>query len=141
VIEEVGQMAEETWTPLVLVVVDDTHLRQGIGEILELEGYEVATARNGLDGLDLLCDTCLVPDLIVSDIVMGKMNGYEFFAVVRAERRWAAIPFVFLSDSNEISTTGHGLKSLRAVEHLTKPFAVQDLLSTIRRFLSLACAA
>ena len=71
-------------TATLLVVEDDVHLLQGIRDILEIEGYSVVTASSGVDGLNVLEDLPRPPDLIISDIMMPRMDGYQFFEAVRA---------------------------------------------------------
>ncbi len=79
----------------ILVVEDDTALLEGLRDILELSSYHVFTARNGVEGLAALQNR--VPDLIVSDINMPRMDGYQFYAHVRARpesRRHEVYEFV-----------------------------------------------
>ena len=66
----------------ILVVDDEPSIREAMGEILERRGYEVLTAADGLDGLHAL--TKSLPDLIISDLNMPRMSGFEFLAIVRA---------------------------------------------------------
>ena len=77
----------------ILIVEDDLHLMEGIREILEIHDYEVLTATNGSAGLELLRHQAEPPDLILSDIMMPHMNGYEFFEAVRAEPKWTQTQF------------------------------------------------
>src|SRR6266536_5882086 len=77
----------------VLVVEDDIHLLEGIRDILELDGYSVLTAENGSNGIEVLNNQAAPPDLIVSDIMMPKMDGIQFLKEVRKENRWFSIPF------------------------------------------------
>ncbi len=114
----------------ILVVEDDHNLMLGIRDILELQEYSVLTANNGLDGLEIM-HTCRVPpDLIVSDIMMPGMNGYEFFEAVRNELRWTAIPFIFLTAKGEKADVRAG-KSMGADDYVTKPFDAEDLLIAV----------
>ncbi len=114
----------------ILVVEDDRNLMQGIREILELQEYRVLTANNGLDGLEIMQSHKTPPDLIVSDIMMPGMNGYEFFEAVRNEVRWTAIPFIFLTAKGEKSDVRAG-KSMGADDYVTKPFDAEDLLVAV----------
>jgi two-component system, sensor histidine kinase and response regulator len=114
----------------ILVVEDDRNLMQGIRDILELQEYSVVTASNGLDGLDVMHKRPAPPDLIVSDIMMPGMNGYEFFEAVRNELRWTAIPFIFLTAKGEKSDVRAG-KSMGADDYVTKPFDAEDLLIAV----------
>ncbi len=114
----------------ILVVEDDHNLMQGIRDILELQEYSVVTANNGLDGLDAMYKCPIPPDLIVSDIMMPGMNGYEFFEAVRNELRWTAIPFIFLTAKGDKADVRAG-KSMGADDYVTKPFDAEDLLIAV----------
>lgn len=114
----------------ILVVEDDNHLIDGIREILELDDYQVITATSGLHGLEVLRSLSRPPDLIVSDIMMPKMDGYQFFESVRAEASWIAIPFIFLTAKGEKDDIRLG-KSMGADDYVTKPFSAEDLLVAV----------
>lgn len=125
----------------ILVVEDDAHLLSGIREILELENYAVLTATNGLEGLQILRTQETPPDIIISDIMMPHMGGYEFLEEVRKEDRWIAVPFIFLTARSEKRDVQLGRK-LGADVYLTKPFDAEDLLiaveSRLQRHRSMA---
>jgi signal transduction histidine kinase len=114
----------------ILVVEDDIHLMDGIREILELDSYKVVTAVSGYDGLERLRAMRMNPDLIVSDIMMPKMDGYQFFQAVRDEPKWVAIPFIFLTAKGEKSDIRLG-KKMGADDYVTKPFGAEDLLVAV----------
>ncbi len=115
----------------VLVVEDEFNLLTGIRDILELDSYEVLTAQNGADGLALLRDDPNnPPDIIVSDVMMPHMDGYEFLSEVRKEDRWVTIPFIFLTARSEREDRHKGAK-LGADAYLTKPFDAEDLLVSV----------
>ncbi|HEX3051671.1 MAG TPA: response regulator, partial [Aggregatilineaceae bacterium] len=80
----------------ILFVEDNEELRENAALVLGLEGYAVKLARDGREALDLL-DDGFVPDLIVSDIMMPRMNGYEFFEAVRQKDHLKGVPFIFLT--------------------------------------------
>ena len=80
----------------ILVVEDDGMLLEGIRDILEATGYEVRTAHSGLGGLQALLGG-FDPHVIVSDVTMPKINGYELLQTVRIHPAWAAIPFIMLT--------------------------------------------
>ena len=119
----------------VLVVEDDTHLLTGIRDILELEKYSVLTAANGRDGLTVLkADPANPPDVIVSDVMMPHMDGFEFLEEVRKEDRWIHVPFIFLTAKGEKTDRYKGTM-LGADQYLTKPFDAEDLLVAVRASL------
>lgn len=111
----------------ILVVEDDPHLLSGIRDILELDDYSVQTAKNGQEGLDLLqVDVENPPDVIVSDIMMPYMNGFELLEAVREEVRWVNVPFIFLTAKTERADKHKG-SLLGADVYLPKPFDADDL--------------
>jgi signal transduction histidine kinase len=119
----------------ILVVEDDVNLLSGIRDILELEDYNVLTAQNGLQGLDMLNQyTARPPDVILSDITMPQMDGFTFLENVRRETKWVRIPFIFLTAKGE-KTDKHRGSLMGADVYLTKPFEAQDLLVSVEAVL------
>ena len=115
---------------LVLVVEDDIHLLSGIQEIIELGEYEMRAAQNGVQGLEKLERLAyegVTPDLIVSDIMMPHMDGFEFLAKVRESDEWVNVPFIFLTAKGEQADVQKG-KILGADAYLKKPFDAEELL-------------
>lgn len=121
----------------ILIVEDDFHLLDGVRDILELEGYEVLTARDGRSGLEVLRAALPPPNLIISDIMMPNMDGLQFLQAVRADEQWITIPFIFLTAKGEKEDVQAGRK-LGVDDYLTKPFDSDDLLiaveSRLRRY-------
>ena len=114
----------------ILVVEDDLHLMEGIRDILQINGYEVLTATNGVAGLEVLESQPIPPDLIVSDIMMPRMDGYDFFNAVRSVEKWVAIPFIFLTAKGEREDIKRG-KRMGAEDYVVKPFDADDLLVVV----------
>ncbi len=114
----------------VLVVEDDIHLLEGIRDILELDGYSVLTAENGVNGIEVLNKQSAPPDLIVSDIMMPKMDGIQFLKEVRKENRWFSIPFIFLTAKGERADVHRGMR-LGVDDYVIKPYDPSDLLVKI----------
>jgi CheY-like chemotaxis protein len=98
--------------------------------VLEQNGYEVVTASDGLQALNLLKKH--IPDIIISEILMPNMNGYEFFLMVSNDPRFSHIPFIFLTDLSSPANVSWG-KALGADDYLVKsePFKNEDILATI----------
>jgi signal transduction histidine kinase len=119
--------------PLIMVVEDDFALLEGIRELLELTNYQVVPASNGVEALELL-NRCR-PDLIVSDIMMPEMDGYEFHSKVRERVELLTIPFIFLTARGEKVDIRRG-KSMGADDYITKPFDDEDLLVAIEAKLT-----
>jgi signal transduction histidine kinase len=114
----------------VLIVEDDVNLLEGIRDILELDEYAVLTAENGEEGLKVLHSQPTPPDLIVSDIMMPRMDGIQFFKEVRKQERWLTIPFIFLTAKGEKVDIQRG-KRLGVDDYVVKPFDATDLLIAI----------
>jgi CheY-like chemotaxis protein len=106
----------------VLVVEDDCDIREVLSDTLAIEGYAVVSAANGRQALDLL-HAGLDADLILLDLLMPVMNGWEFRAAQRADPALSRIPVVVVSASSP-----HGLDPER---HIAKPFGVDELLSAV----------
>ena len=120
-------------TATILVVEDDSALLDGLRDILELSGFRVLTARNGLEGLAVL--QTQLPDLIVSDINMPRMDGYQFYSQVRARPEWVSLPFIFLTAKSEKADVRRG-KMLGADDYITKPFEEADLIVAVQAKLN-----
>jgi two-component system sensor kinase len=119
--------------PTILVVEDDLALVEGLRDILELNGYQVLTARNGQEALASL--ERRVPDLIVSDIQMPRMDGYQLYTEVRARPAWVSIPFIFLTARGEKADVRRG-KALGVDDYITKPFDEADLVVAVQAKLN-----
>jgi signal transduction histidine kinase len=126
----IDEAATDEQKATVLVVEDDVHLLEGIRDILELDGYVVTTAADGLKGLEMLQYSTPPPDLIVSDIMMPQMDGIEFLKTIRKDERWANIPFIFLTAKGEKSDQHRGMK-LGVDDYIVKPYDPADLLVKI----------
>lgn len=112
----------------VLVVEDEEDLRELMREALELNGYSVVTAREGSDALDKLTqinDLCL----ILLDLLMPGMNGWDLFERVRARPELASVPIIIHS-----SATGQAPRGATRV--LQKPLMLDRLLSTVQEYCS-----
>jgi signal transduction histidine kinase len=118
---------------MILVVEDDAALLDGLRDMLELSGYRVVTARNGAQGLVALEQH--QPDLIVSDINMPRMDGYQFYGQVRAHPEWVSLPFIFLTAKGEKADIRRG-KMLGVDDYITKPFEEADLLVAVQAKLN-----
>jgi putative two-component system response regulator len=114
---------------VILLVEDSDVLRQGLKSLLEQEGYDVVTGGNGIEALDQM--EVVTPDLILADILMPEMDGYELFEAVRSKPKWISIPFIFLTARRERKHILAG-KRLGAEDYLLKPISPEDLLTAIR---------
>ena len=112
----------------ILVVEDEAPILENILEALELEGYEVRGAANGRLGLELV--RSMQPELIICDITMPVMNGYEMLLHVRSDSETASIPFIFLTANVDRASMRLGMES-GADDYITKPFRIDELLTAI----------
>jgi DNA-binding NtrC family response regulator len=112
----------------ILVIEDDAVIRANILDLLEAEGFEGIGAENGEVGLRLALQQ--QPDLVICDVGMPGIDGYEVFEVLSTQPTTAAIPFVFLSARAEREDIRRGM-ALGADDYLTKPFTRTDLLDAI----------
>ncbi|GMU07824.1 MULTISPECIES: response regulator [Corallococcus] len=116
---------------MVLVVDDDPDILEALSEILEAEGFEIRRARNGKEALERLEPD--PPHLILLDLMMPVMDGWEFAQRMRQKPDFAAIPIIVLSADRNV---GSKAKDIGAMGHLAKPFELNDLLSMVRQSLS-----
>src|SRR6185369_17905303 len=112
----------------ILLIEDQPQMRRNIATILEMEGFEVATAENGRRGVELARSAN--PDLILCDVMMPELDGYGVLKAVREDEATATIPFIFLTAKGEKTDLRAGM-NLGADDYLTKPVAKADLLATI----------
>ena len=113
----------------ILVIEDDAPLLDVICVLLEGEGFEVLRARNGRVALDLFMSGN--PDLIVSDIMMPEMDGYQFLETIRSLPNGEVVPFLFLSARTERGDVSRA-RSLGADDYLFKPFDAPELINAVR---------
>jgi DNA-binding response OmpR family regulator len=113
----------------ILVVDDHQDVLDCIERTLAVEGYCVHTAQDGVEALSLLEAQSI--DLILADISMPRMNGYQLYARVTDNPEWVAIPFIFLTARALDSDVRYG-KELGVDDYVTKPFRIEDLLAIVR---------
>ena len=114
--------------PMILVADDDPVMRQSVADLLRISGYQVLAAENGAIAWHILQDQ--TPDLIIADIAMPEMDGYELYDAVRTDPKWSLVPFIFLTARGEQKDIRYGYK-LGADHYVTKPFEPEDLLTVI----------
>lgn len=117
----------------VLVIEDEDALREEIVAQLEFSGYHVLEANNGKAGLIVTKESN--PDLIVCDVSMPKMDGFEVLMALRQNEATASIPLIFLTARVDRSFQRHGME-LGADDYLTKPFTNSELLTAIKARLA-----
>jgi len=112
----------------ILVIEDTQSLREEIVELLQIEGFEVLSAGDGRAGLALA--QAKLPDLIVCDVSMPELNGYETLKAIREDETTQSIPFIFLTARVEKDDIRQGM-GLGADDYLTKPFSIEEFLASI----------
>lgn len=116
--------------PRILLVDDDSALREALAEFLEERGYEVSCAGDGREALALLAAPP-PPDAILLDLAMPVMDGWAFRAAQRRDPRWALIPTIILSAS--LGMDDGALEKLAPALALQKPFDLRRLLDALGR--------
>ncbi|MEM9274913.1 MAG: response regulator, partial [Cyanobacteria bacterium P01_F01_bin.143] len=112
----------------ILIVDDDESLRSVLKHNLEQKGYQVTIAASGTQALKLFAKNA--PDLIVSDVSMPEMDGFEFCRILRSQPSGQLIPFIFLSARSDLEDRIQG-HSIGADDYLTKPFEIKELIAKI----------
>lgn len=119
-----------TSSTTVLVIEDEVNLLQNISSILGLYGFKVLQASNGEQGLTLANE---LPNIIVSDVMMEGLNGFDVISQVRSNPATQHIPFIFLTAWADVNDKEKGM-ALGAQAYLTKPFVAKDLVKVINEF-------
>jgi CheY-like chemotaxis protein len=118
----------------VLIVDEDPSLRQSLQEIFEFSGYVALTAASAREGLQILHSNYSKPCVIISDVLMREMDGYQFYQAVYADERWRDIPFIFISAKSRLRDESEK-RGLKVYGYLSKPFMVEDLLSAVAKLV------
>lgn len=119
----------------VLLIEDDSVLRDNTAELLELSGYDIATAPNGKVGIVMAKSQ--LPDIIICDIMMPEADGYSVLQALSINEQTMFIPFVFLSAKTERKDIRKGM-NMGADDYITKPFSEDELISAIESRLAKA---
>lgn len=113
----------------ILLIEDEKTLRESIREILTFEGYKVLETDNGAEAVAIALDR--VPDLILCDIMLPGLNGFEVFREVKKNKEMLFTPFIFLTALSNENDIRYGM-GLGADDYVTKPFKRDALVKTIR---------
>jgi CheY-like chemotaxis protein len=114
---------------LVLIVDDDNDIRELLGEVIAEAGYEVAFAKDGADALRLLRECKTLPCVILLDLMMPVMNGYEFRVAQKNDAQLSAIPVILLS-----AGVRPDAETLDVAAILAKPVKIPALLDAVDRY-------
>lgn len=126
-------MAEPVPAPLVLIIDDDEDQRSALAEYLELDGFRVATAGNGYQGLARTVE--VMPDIILMDLVMPGMDGLETARLLKGEARTRGIPIVAITGQAVMDDLARA-RAKGFAELITKPCDPARLAETLRRILN-----
>lgn len=114
----------------ILIIEDDSTMLRGLKDNFEYKGFRTVTAKDGEEGLNAALNA--KPDLIILDIMLPKINGYEVCRLIRKEE--LDMPIIMLTAKGEESDIVLGL-NLGADDYVTKPFSIRELLARVERFL------
>jgi chemosensory pili system protein ChpA (sensor histidine kinase/response regulator) len=117
--------------PLVLVVDDSLTVRRVTQRLLTREGYRVTTAKDGLDALEKLAEE--TPVVLLSDIEMPRMDGFDLARNVRADARWAGLPIIMITSRIAQKHREHAMQ-LGVNHYLGKPYSEDDLLGMVAQY-------
>jgi DNA-binding response OmpR family regulator len=119
----------ETTHGKVLVVDDDRNAVDILNRLLQREGFEVICAQSGREALDAVA--CAPVDVILLDVMMPEMDGFQVCAELRRQERTRDIPVILLTAKDDMETRLHGMK-LGVSEFLTKPVNKRELFARVR---------
>jgi len=125
-------MTDPDSTPTILVADDEEDLRELVTYRLTRSGYQVIGAGDGLQALELAAER--TPDLMVLDVMMPKLDGYELTRRVRAEAALRSIPVILLTARSQESDIDRGFE-VGADDYLKKPFNPDELVARVRAVL------
>jgi DNA-binding response OmpR family regulator len=114
----------------ILIVDDYLPLLRNMAFLLRIAGFDVLTASSGSEALKVLDKR--VPDLVISDITMPGMDGYELLQSIRSSACWETLPFIFTSVRYDLDDLLYGL-DMGADDYIPKPFDIYDVLDSIQR--------
>ena len=120
--------------PLVLVVEDDEHIAQVLRFMLERQAYRVVHLADGRAASEHIRNTTERPDLVLLDVMLPYVDGFELVQLVRARSDWAGLPVLMLTAKNTERDTVRALDA-GANDFIIKPFQPNELLARVRRFL------
>lgn len=117
-----------------MVVDDEADILLTVGQMLEMSGYEVIKAIDGKECLEKLNELTTNPDLILLDIMMPDVSGWDVAAKIKENPEWSSIPIVFLTAKGDTMSIGMG--GMAAEDYIVKPFDVKDLIIRVNKILN-----
>ncbi len=119
--------------PIILIVDDNVDILLNLQLMLELNDYKVYSAENGKQAKKILQELDPLPNLIISDILMPEMNGYEFFNTISKNPQWSNIPFIFLTVCSSLED--QLIDKISDEDIIVKPYNDDELLQIISKKL------
>jgi CheY-like chemotaxis protein len=119
----------------ILVVDDQPEIRTMFTVLLEDDGYSVATAANGREALDYLRRSAELPSLILLDIAMPVMTGWDFLREQQSDAALATIPVILMTARGHFDNQG---RDIYATEYIHKPTELETLLATVRHYCTMS---
>ncbi len=116
----------------ILLVDDEAGFAELLRDLLEMDNYEVVTAENGEEGLEKL--KTFVPDVIISDVVMPKMSGFEMFKQVKASPETSTLPFLFITGFQDERVLAEARK-IGVFGILRKPIDIEQIETRIKELV------
>jgi DNA-binding response OmpR family regulator len=116
----------------ILLIDDEIRLRDNTAELLELNGYMLVMAQDGIEGLNKALE--FIPDLILCDVMMPNCDGYDFLLRIK-KTHLSHVPIILLTARTEIEDESRGI-NLGANKYITKPFEISELILSIEALLN-----
>jgi two-component system alkaline phosphatase synthesis response regulator PhoP len=116
----------------ILIVDDEEYIVTSLEYVMKSAGFDVVVAYDGDEAIDKVTST--VPDLLITDIMMPKLNGFDLCEKIRANPLWKSIRIIILTAKGRDSEREKGL-SLGADDYMTKPFSTRELLKRVKELL------
>jgi len=115
----------------IMVVDDEPDVRLSVSQVLEASGYDIEQAENGSMCIEKL--KTFTPDLVLLDIMMPGMSGWDVAAQIKQHENWKNIPIVFLTAKGDDMSVGMG--GMSSVDYVVKPFDIMDLKQRVDKIL------
>jgi len=112
----------------ILVIEDNSDIRENLAELLELQGHKALTASDGRQGVEQILNE--IPDLVICDISMPELDGFQVLTIIQNNSHLSSIPFIFLTAKAEKSDIRRGL-DVGALHYIVKPFTEDQLMNAV----------
>jgi DNA-binding response OmpR family regulator len=119
-------------TKTVLIVDDELSILVPLQFLMEKEGYTAKLAQSGKEAIEKISAVC--PDLVLLDIMLPDLDGYEIYQMIRQRAEWESIRIIFLTAKNRDTDMARGL-AMGADAYITKPFSNTQLIEKIRELI------